>query len=193
MQMRLVSEADADDALLLRYGAGDVRAARDLTDRFLPLCYRVAVRMLGDAAEAEDMAQEAMIRLFRTAPVWRPGQAKVTSWLYRVTANLCLDRLRRRPEAGLDAAMEVADTAPSAAEVLTDRARLSALDQALATLPERQRLALVLRHIEGLGNPEIGAIMEINVEAVESLTARGKRALAHALAGQKPALSYEEG
>ena len=72
------------------------------------------------------------------------------------------------------------------------RDRMAALQSGLDSLPERQRQAVVLRHIEGLGNPEIAAILEIGVEAVESLTARGKRALAQALAGQKAVLGYEE-
>jgi RNA polymerase sigma-70 factor (ECF subfamily) len=183
----------ADEDLLAAYAAGDPAAPRRMAERFAPLAYRLALRLLGDAAEAEDVAQEAMIRLFKAAPGWRPGGAKVTSWLYRVSANLATDRLRRRRGVPLDAAAELADGAPSAEARLTERARVAALDRALATLPERQRLALVLRHIEGLANPEIAAIMDIGTEAVESLTARGKRALRAVLAGERLALGFEDG
>jgi RNA polymerase sigma-70 factor (ECF subfamily) len=183
----------ADEDLLAAYAAGDPAAPRRMTERFAPLAYRLALRMLADAAEAEDVAQEAMIRLFKAAPGWRPGGAKVTSWLYRVSANLATDRSRRRRGVPLDEAAELADGAPSAEARLTERARAEALDRALALLPERQRLALVLRHIEGLANPEIAAIMEIGTEAVESLTARGKRALRAALAGERLALGFEDG
>lgn len=183
--------AEDDAALLAAYAAGDAAAGRRMTECFLPLAYRMALRFLGDRAEAEDVAQEAMIRLFRAAPGWQSGGARVSSWLYQVSANLATDRLRRRPHAALDDAPEVADGQPSAEARLTEQARLSALDAALATLPERQRMAVVLRHIEGLGNPEIAQIMQIGIEAVESLTSRGKRALAAALSGQKAALGYE--
>jgi RNA polymerase sigma factor (sigma-70 family) len=184
---------DGDDLLLAAYAAGDPAAPRAMADRFTAPAFRLALRMLGDHAEAEDVTQEALIRLFGAAPGWRPGTAKVTSWLYRVTANLCLDRLRQRRPVPLSEAPDMpGDDMPPEAR-LTDRARSDALALALAGLPDRQRLAVVLRHIEGLANPEIAAIMDVGTEAVESLTARGKRALTQALAGQKAALGYEEG
>ena len=92
----------------------------------------------------------------------------------------------------LDDAPEVADAAPGVEGRMQDAGRLVALEAALADLPDRQRQAVVLRHLEGLTNPEIAAIMEIGVEAVESLTARGKRALAAILSGRKEALGYED-
>lgn len=182
-----------DDALLVLYANGDSPAARSLTLRLTPRAFAQAFRMLGDRAEAEDVAQEAMIRLFKQAPDWRQGEAKVTTWLYRVVANLCTDRLRKTRGVALDAVPEPEDDAKSAAQQMQDQARNDALQAALNGLPERQRLAVVLRHIEGLGNPEIAEIMEISVEAVESLTSRGKRALAQALAGQREALGYTDG
>jgi RNA polymerase sigma-70 factor (ECF subfamily) len=139
------------------------------------------------------VAQEAMLRLWRAAPGWRQGEARVSTWLYRVTANLCTDRLRRRRGlVGIDEVAEPADPAPSAAERLQGEARLRALSDALAALPARQAQAVALRHLEGLSNPEIAAVMEIGVEAVESLTARGKRALAAALAARKAELGYDD-
>lgn len=182
-----------DDALLVLFANGDQGAARALTLRLTPRAFAQAFRMLGDRAEAEDVAQEAMIRLFRQAPDWRQGEAKVTTWLYRVVANLCKDRLRKTRGVALEAVAEPEDGAKSVAQQMQDQARNDALQSALSTLPERQRIAVVLRHIEGLGNPEIAAIMEISVEAVESLTSRGKRALAKALASQREALGYTDG
>lgn len=184
---------DSDDRLLAAYAAGDPSAPRAMTDRFTAPAFRLAARMLADQTEAEDVTQEALIRLFRAAPGWQPGGARVTSWLYRVTANLCTDRLRQRRPEPLDEAPELADTGVAPEDRLTDKARSDALARALSDLPERQRLAVVLRHLEGLANPEIAAIMDIGAEAVESLTARGKRALVQALADQKAALGYEEG
>lgn len=178
------------------FANGDPRAARSLTDRLAPRSFSVALRVLGDRDEAEDVAQEAMMRLWRMAPEWRPGEAKVSTWLYRVTLNLCLDRKRRDRRAGVLRLEDVADPpdpAKSAPEQLQQGARADALQAALMQLSDRQRQAVVLRHIEELSNPEIAGIMEISVEAVESLTARGKRALTAALAGRRAELGYSDG
>jgi len=182
----------SDENLLLLYGNGDGDAARELARRLVPRVLAVAQRMLGDRAEAEDVAQEAMLRLWKQAASWRQGEAKVSTWLYRVATNLCTDRLRRARGTSLDAVAEPEDGRPSAAREIQDKARLAALDEALQALPERQRQAVVLRHIEGLSNPEIAEIMGVGVEAVESLTARGKRALKDALSGRKDELGYED-
>lgn len=187
----------SDEELLALYGAGDPSAARALTLRLVPRVTGYAARLMsGDRAEAEDIAQEAMLRLWRAAPGWRAGEAKVTTWLYRVVTNLVTDRLRARGRRGggpvtLDDAPEAADDSPSPEARMVDDQRMAALYAALATLPDRQREAVVLRHIEGLANPEIADILGIGVEAVESLTARGKRALAAALAGRRDDLGYE--
>ncbi len=186
-----------DEALLVLYANGDPAAARELAARHLPRVMGFAARMLGgDRAEAEDVAQEAMLRLWRIAPEWRQGEAKVSTWLYRVVTNLCTDRLRgrkRRSAVGLEDAPEVADDARSVEAVMVENDRVTALYAALETLPDRQRQAVILRHIEGLTNPEIADVMDVGVEAVESLTARGKRSLTAAMAGQREVLGYEEG
>lgn len=182
----------SDEALLAAYAAGDGRAARALTDRLVPVVYAHAVRLLSDRTEAEDVAQEAMLKLWRIAPDWREGEARITTWLYRVTANLCIDRIRRRRGVGLDEAPEIADATPSVESRMAVQERADALQAALAELPDRQRQAVVLRHIEGLGNPEIARIMDISPRAVESLTARGKRALETLLTGRRGELGYAD-
>ena len=187
-------DAMPDAALLVAYANGDPEAARLLAARVLPRVLGQATRMLQDRAEAEDVAQEAMLRLWRIAPDWRQGEAQVTTWLFRVVANLCTDRLRRRKRTGvgLDQIPEPVDQTPGAAAGLQTAARLQALSDALAELPERQAQAVALRHLEGLSNPEIAVIMDISPRAVESLTARGKRALAAILAGRRDALGYDD-
>lgn len=186
----------SDEALMVLYANGDRHAALALTRRITPRVMAYASRLLsGDRAEAEDVAQETMLRLWRIAAEWRQGESKVTTWAYRVATNLCIDRQRsrgRRRQMALDDAPEVADTALGAEGRLIEAGRMAALEAALAGLPDRQRQAVVLRHLEGMTNPEIAAIMEIGVEAVESLTARGKRALSAILSGRKAALGYED-
>ena len=187
------ADAQMDAALLVAYANGDRAAAGQLTERLLPRVLGQAYRILQDRAEAEDVAQEAMIRLWKIAPDWQQDKAKVTTWLYRVVANLCTDKLRvRKRHTPLDLAPDPEDPAASAPEVLQQNERAEALSRALAELPERQSQAVALRHLEGCSNPEIAEIMDISVEAVESLVSRGKRALTAALAPRKTELGFEQ-
>ena len=184
--------ADADAVLLVRFAEGDQSAARALTDQLLPGALRQAYRMLGDQAEAEDVAQEAMLRLWKQAADWRAGQARVSTWLYRVVHNLCIDRLRkRRPQVPVEDAPEPIDPDPSVLERMVQTEQSKAIAGAIAELPDRQREALILRHFEGLSNPEIGEALECSVEAVESLLARARRRLAKQMTQQREAFDYD--
>jgi RNA polymerase sigma-70 factor (ECF subfamily) len=196
MTMAKDTQSDgSDEALLVLYANGDSDAARQLSLRLVPRVLGYATRLLTDRAEAEDVAQEVMLRLWRAAPNWRPGEAQVSTWVYRVTANLCTDRLRARKRRGAQALDDVAepeDGQAAAVDVMIEADRQAALQSALADLPDRQREAVVLRHIEGMANPQIADAMQIGVEAVESLIARGKRALTAALSGRRRELGYED-
>lgn len=179
MQMAFDATPDqSDDALIARFADGDQAAARLLASRLTPGVLALAWRMLHDQAEAEDVAQDAMMRLWKIAPNWEAGRAKPSTWLYRVTCNLCTDRLRKRRTKGLDEIDEPKDDRPSVEEALIADDRAAALNSAMAQLPERQRTALHLRHFDGCSNGEIADIMDTSVEAIESLTGRAKRALA---------------
>ncbi len=183
---------DHDAGLLAAYAAGDAAAARQLADSLLPRIVGQAMRMLQNRAEADDVAQEAMLRLWKIAPDWDASRGQVTTWLYRVVANLCTDRLRLRGGVGLDEVAEPADPSPGADARLQNASRTQALAWALAQLPERQAQAVALRHLEGLSNPQIAEIMDIGPRAVESLTARGKRALTDLLQSHKAELGYDD-
>ena len=183
-----------DEALLVGFANGDSEAGQILLSRLAPRLFSYASRVLGDSAEAEDVVQETIMRLWKIAPNWRQGEAQVFTWTYRVAGNLCTDRLRkRRPHAAMDGIAEQADSLPDAVTQMTEVERTNALQTALTSLPDRQRQAVVLRHLEGLSNPQIAAIMDLSVEAVESLTSRGKRALKLALQGRKEELGYTDG
>jgi RNA polymerase sigma factor (sigma-70 family) len=177
---------DPDEELVRRVGQGDPAAIQAMVARKLPRMLALAQRMLGDAAEAEDVAQEAMLRAWKQAPRWKPGQARFDTWLHRVGLNLCYDRLRRRREVPTEAPPDRPDDGP-----MPDRGLMAAdvgtrVNAALAHLPDRQREAVVLCHYQELTNIEAAALMEISVDALESLLSRGRRALRLALADIRP-------
>jgi RNA polymerase sigma factor (sigma-70 family) len=172
---------DSDDELLSRVAAGDPAAARALVARKLPRLLSLAGRLLADAAEAEDVAQEAFVRVWKQAPKWRPGAAQFDTWLHRVALNLCYDRLRRRREVATADPPEQADDGPGPDRGLRAIDAGRRVSEALGRLPDRQREAIVLCHYQELGNIEAAAVMGVSVEALESLLGRGRRALRAAL------------
>lgn len=178
--------ADPDEDLVKRVGAGDPAAVQAMVARKLPRMLSLAQRMLGDAAEAEDVAQEAMLRAWKQAPRWTPGQARFDTWLHRVALNLCYDRLRRRREIATDVIPDHIDDGPAPDRGLLAAETGAQVQAALSRLPPRQREAIVLCHYQELGNIEAAALMEISVEALESLLSRGRRALRAALADIAP-------
>ena len=154
--------------------------------RKLPRLLSLGMRLLGARGEAEEMAQEAFVRLWKQAPQWQPGQARFDTWLHRVALNLCYDRLRgRRDEAPLDesAADAVVDPAPAPDESLQASQRSARVAAALARLPARQREAMVLQYYQELSNSEAAALMGISIEALESLLSRARCALRAQLVG----------
>lgn len=174
---------DPDADLVRSAGAGDAQAASALVRKHLPRMVALARRMLNDAAEAEDVAQEVFLRVWREAPRWKPGGAKFETWMHRVALNQCYDRLRRRREkADPDAGINIADPAPLASEAWLAQQRTAKVGAALAKLPERQRSAIELVHFQELTNIAAAETLEISVEALESLLSRGRRALKVALA-----------
>ena len=182
-----------DNALLAAFAKGDRGAAQQLTEQLMPKIHAHAYYRLGNIADAEDVTQEAFLKLWKIAPSWKQDKAQVSTWLYRVVSNLCKDRYRRATLEGMLSVEEPTNESQSPSSKIEEELRQKALYAAMSILPESQRLAVQLRHIDELTNPQIAEIMELSVEAVESLTARGKRKLTKILQSHKSELGYSHG
>jgi RNA polymerase sigma-70 factor (ECF subfamily) len=178
---RIGDQAVTDDALMARLAMRDGQAFRLVVDRHAVMVRRLGYRMLGDIVEAEDVAQEALARLWEHAARWRPGGPGIGAWLHRVAVNACLDRLRKRRFVGEDAAPERVDAAPLAdAAIESDQLR-DAVVRCVAALADRQRAAIVLTYYEGLSNIMAADALEMNIKAFESLLHRARRTLEESL------------
>lgn len=171
---------ETDEALMARIAKGDERAYHLLVRRHLPAMLGLARRILGNAADAEDVAQEAMLRIWTHAPRWQP-LAALRTWLTRVVVNLCLDRKRRAPWVALEAAGEIVDPARDVSEQTEVDERERLVSAAINELPPRQRTAIVLTYNEGMSNAQVAEFLDTTVSAVETLLVRGKQNLRRAL------------
>lgn len=181
-----VIEAKRDDAAMLAAGQGDRRAFDRLVERHLDRTVAITTRVIGRRADAEEVTQEAFLRLWKKAEDWRPGKARVGTWLTRVALNLAIDRTRRRQPLALEEAASVADPAADGEAVIDSKQRAHAVRAAIARLPDRQRVALALFYDQDMPMSEAAAAMDISVRALESLLARARRTLKEALQGFKP-------
>lgn len=182
----MLRAADPDEDLIRRVARGEPAAVQALVARKLPRLLALGRRMLGDQAEAEDVAQETFLRAWKQAPKWIPGAARFDTWLHRVALNLCYDRLRRKREVTMAAPPDRPDPGPAPDRGLETAELGAQVDRALQALPERQREAIVLCHYQELSNIEAAELMGVSVEALESLLSRGRRALRTALAELAP-------
>ncbi len=171
-----LSAPDDDAALALRVAGGDREAYSTLVRRHLPRVLAVTRRMLGNEARAEEAAQEALLRLWTHAGSYEPAKARLTTWLTRVTANICLDRLRKRDEEAWPENFDVAQPATQERALLDGQVSVK-VNAALQSLPERQRLAMILCHYEELSMAEAASVMDTTAEAIESLLSRARRSL----------------
>lgn len=173
----LKTQTQGDDAAMARVAARDGAAFRALIAAHQQRVFRIAWRMLGDASEAEDVAQEALLRLWSHAHEWRPGGAGVGAWLARVATNLCLDRLRKRRFASDEPVPERADPAPLADAKMDEETMRTQTMAAIQALPDRQRAAIILTYYEDQSNADAAATLGLNIKAFESLLLRARRAL----------------
>ena len=170
-----------DEELMGRVQHRDRDAFAVLVARHLDGIHAFNYRMTGNAEDAADLAQETFLRVWQRAATWRPdrpagGSVKFTTWLYRIARNLAIDTHRRQRESG-EVNDNVADGGGTPEDAQTTARLRHALDDALVRLPERQRTALVLCHRDGMSNRNAAAVLEVSVDALESLLARARRTL----------------
>ena len=177
-------EQDSDESLMVRVCNGDHRAFSELVERHSGLFYGAAFRMCNNATEAEDIVQDAYIKLWTKPQSFDPTKGtKFTTWFYRVVTNLAIDKGRRKkPQTNPEVLDYMADDAPAADEMLAEKHQESVLEAAIQNLPERQKAALNLCFYEGLSNKEAAEILDVGVKALESLLMRAKKTLKAELA-----------
>ena len=176
------------EELMARVAEGDEDAFEILVNRHQSSILNLVYRFIGDRTQAKDLAQEVFIRVWQSAKSYEP-KAKFTTWIYRITANLCFNELKssrrkkwfsfNRPDEDGEHTFEetLADSTPSAENILLEKERSRQISDALQGLPENQRMALILKRYDDLSYQEIAQIIGCSVSAVESLLVRAKRAL----------------
>lgn len=168
---------DEDSELLDELATGDEAAFRLLVERHIDRAYAIALRIVGNAADAEDVVQDTMLKIWSHRGRWQHGRAKFSTWLYRVISNRCID-LRRKPRnENVETVPEVADGQPGAVEIIERNELNGMLELAMQRLPEQQRIAVIFSYHENMSNGEIAQVMDTTVAAVESLLKRGRQQL----------------
>lgn len=180
----------SNHTLLKLYANGDKESANILIQRLMPKIFSQAYSILGNQNDAEDITQETFIRLWKMAPIWKQDTAEITTWLYQVVKNQCIDKIRKDKKFSDENIEDYQDIKLNAFEELQNKERDKKLYNAISSLPHRQKKVTIMRHIYGYTNYEIADEMNISVEAVESLIARGKRSISQILIKQKVNLGY---
>jgi RNA polymerase sigma-70 factor (ECF subfamily) len=173
----VLTEDSSDEALMSEIAKGDEGALRLLAERHLARMLRLAEKTLGSTGDADDVVQEALLRIWRHAGRWQRQRSRLSTWIYTIVYRLCIDRLRRQPTLPLDEAMEIADAAPSAPETLSRSDELKRLSAAMEGLQPRQRAALTLFYYEDCSGEEAAAILDISLRAFWSLLHRSRQAV----------------
>jgi RNA polymerase sigma-70 factor (ECF subfamily) len=179
------SDDDRDLALMRRIGQGDHAAFAELVEIHQHAVVGTVTKMLGNATEAEDVAQQVFVRVWRSAVRYQPS-AKFTTWLFTITRNLVFNEIRRRqrkPAVSLDEREEQqVGSVATDGEMMPDESALlaeleTAVDTAIQRLPEKQRMAVILRRYQEMAYEDIGEILGLSLPAVKSLLFRARTQL----------------
>jgi len=186
--LRQKSEELDDETLVTHVAAADRGAYAVLVHRH-GLRYRaLAYRMLGDMALAEDLVQEAFVKLWTHADRFDAKKAKFTTWFHRIVVNRCLDEKRKRTPDPLPEGFDQQDEADNAEDIMVTDGANNVLRNAVSNLPERQRVAVTLSYFDGLSNIEAAEVMDLKLKAYESLLMRARAKLRDELEGSKNGL-----
>ena len=175
-------DQDSDEELIARTALGDREAFRMLVERHTQRSLRLAQRISGNASDAEELVQEAFLRLWTKADTWQSGRGRFSTWFFRILVNLCLDRKRRPDMLSLETAGEPADPGRGAVEKIYQDELSRTIGTAVRELPERQRAALALCYYEEMSNLEAADALSVSVSALEALLVRARRTLRTKLA-----------
>ncbi|MBI4662985.1 MAG: sigma-70 family RNA polymerase sigma factor [Verrucomicrobia bacterium] len=182
----------SDEELMRAVQHGDLSAFEQIVLRHQAVAWNTACRFLNDPAEAEDVAQDAFLRVLDAAPRYQPT-ARFRTYLLQIVMRLCLDRVRKKRPLYTDTLPDAPASGASPSGGLLDRERNQMVRQALDKLSAQQRLALILRYDEELSYQEIAAVLQVTPKAVERLLARGRAALGALLSDQREELFNREG
>jgi RNA polymerase sigma-70 factor, ECF subfamily len=169
-----------DEDLMTATGRGDLLAFEQVVLRYQNMAWRIAYRFLGDASEAEDVTQEAFMKIFKAAPQYRPTAAFKT-YFHRVVTSLCIDRIRKKRPLNVADSADVADDTSSIIDNIIQNEREREVRKALGKLPPRQRAAVIFRYFEDLSCREIASVMQTTEKSVERLLSRARILLASRL------------
>jgi RNA polymerase sigma-70 factor, ECF subfamily len=168
-----VDEAD----LVGKSVAGDQSAYQLLLDQHLPSVSNYVMRMMANRAEADDIIQETFIRLWTHGHKFDPEKARLTTWLHNIAHNLCIDHIRKFKRMADEPPTDEMLDYGGPEEEMIDQKLSSSVQEAMMSLPERQRSAIIMCHYQGLSNKDAAIILDTTVDALESLMARGRRKL----------------
>lgn len=172
---------EADDGLLTAVAAGDGDAFRRLLDAHLDAIHSYLYRMTGSRADAEDLAQETFLRVWRKASTFEPGRVRATTWIHTIAHNVCVDTFRRNRFTHVEDDVAQADETADPERLASDGQLASLMENAIAALPGNQRSAILLCQVQGFSNAQAAHILGVNVRALESLLARARRTLRQTL------------
>jgi RNA polymerase sigma-70 factor (ECF subfamily) len=189
-EVALAPVQDEDEELLNRLALNDEAAFRILVERHIDRAFGIALRIIGSRADAEDVVQDTMLKVWTHRGRWQHGRAKFSTWLYRVVTNRCIDLHRRPRTDNVDAVPEPADAQPDVVSTMQRDEVTHMLEKAMQQLPEQQRVAVILSYHENMSNGEIADVMDTTVAAVESLLKRGRQQLRDLLRRHEPDIRH---
>jgi RNA polymerase sigma-70 factor, ECF subfamily len=189
-EVALAPVQDEDEELLNRLALNDEAAFRILVERHIDRAFGIALRIIGSRADAEDVVQDTMLKVWTHRGRWQHGRAKFSTWLYRVVTNRCIDLHRRPRTDNVDAVPEPADAQPDVVSTMQRDEVTHMLENAMQRLPEQQRVAVILSYHENMSNGEIAEVMDTTVAAVESLLKRGRQQLRDLLRRHEPDIRH---